>query len=75
MHEHMHRHVQGSVPARVHRALRDLALDLRRPVGDLVADGVLLLLRWHDRGKGLPEPTPPLTSRSNPPEGRTGEAT
>ena len=61
MHETMNRHVQTTVPAKVHRALRDLALDLDRPVGELVADGILLLLRFHDRGHALPEPMPPLS--------------
>ena len=59
------RHVQTTVPAKVHRALRDLALDLDRPVADLVADGILLLLRFHDRGGGLPEPQPPNASNQS----------
>jgi hypothetical protein len=56
------RHVQTTVPALVHRALHDLSYETGRSVGDLVADGVLLLLRWHDRGHDLPQPAPPLAS-------------
>lgn len=39
--------------------LHHLAVDLRRPVGDLLADATVLLLRWHGRGKGLAEPELP----------------
>lgn len=41
------------------RRLKHLAVDLGVPVGDLLAEGVVLLLRWHSRAEGLPEPTPP----------------
>jgi hypothetical protein len=65
MHESMTRHVQAIVLAKVHRALRELALDLDRPVGDLVGDGVLLVLTFHGRGQGLPEPTPPVPTKGD----------
>lgn len=40
-------------------ALRHLAIDLNRTVGDLLADGALVLLRMHDRAERLPAPTVP----------------
>jgi len=60
------RHVQTQVPAVVHRRLRDLALDLDRPIGDLVSDAILLLLGWHGHADGLPRPTPPLSLPTTP---------
>lgn len=56
------RHVQAIVPAEVHRRLRDLSYDTQRPVADLVFDGILLVLRYHDRGGGLQEPVAPSSS-------------
>jgi hypothetical protein len=55
----------------VHRRLRDLSYETGRSVGDLVGDAIVLLLRYHDRGEGLPAPTPPVTSASTPDEKET----
>jgi hypothetical protein len=46
----------------IDRALRHLAVDLEVPVGDLLAEGAVLLLRWHGRADGLPMPTLPKAS-------------
>jgi hypothetical protein len=56
---HAARHVQAQVPPELHRRLRDLSYDTERSVGDLMVDATLLLLRFHGRGGGLPEPVPP----------------
>jgi len=53
------RHVQTQAPADWHRRLRDLSYDTQRSVADLLLDGLLLLLRFHDRGAGLPAPMLP----------------
>jgi hypothetical protein len=53
------RYVQGTTTGPTHRALHDLAYETGRSVGDLVGDGVLLVLQLHGRAHGLPEPTPP----------------
>ena len=58
---HVARHVQSIVPPQVHKALSALSYDLGRSIGELVLDGVLLVLRHHDRGAGLPEPQRPLS--------------
>ncbi len=50
------RHVRTLLPAPVHERLRHLGLDLDRSLGDLLAEGAILVLRYHDRGEGLPEP-------------------
>jgi hypothetical protein len=55
----MNRHVQTQVTSDIHRKLHDLAYETRRSVGSLVLDGLLLVLRFHDRADGLPEPLPP----------------
>ncbi len=41
---------------------KHLALDLGRPVQELLAEGAILLLRYHGRGAGFPEPEPPTAS-------------
>jgi len=50
-------HLRSHPPRLAQPELRD-----RRSVGELVGDGVLLLLRFHDRGAGLPEPMPAVPS-------------
>lgn len=54
------RHARTLLPAVVHDRLRHLSLDLGRSLADLLVDGALLLLRFHDRGTDLPEPQPPI---------------
>lgn len=53
-------HVRTTIPAEWARRLSHLSADLRLTKRELQADGVLLLLRFHGQGEGLPEPTPPL---------------
>jgi hypothetical protein len=67
---HEVRRVQGIICGPAHRAIHDLSYETGRSVGELVGDGVLLLLRYHDRGHGLPEPTPPVPSTSDEKEAR-----
>ena len=50
------RHVRTLLPAHVHERLRHLGLDLGRSLGDLLAEGAVLVCRYYDRGEGLPEP-------------------
>jgi hypothetical protein len=52
------RNVDLRIAADVHDRLRYLAIDFDVEVEDLIIDGVFLLLRYHDVGRGLPEPTP-----------------
>jgi hypothetical protein len=51
--------VRTSVPRDIHARLRHLALDLGVTLGDLMVDGAVLVLRYHERGEGLREPLPP----------------
>ena len=53
------RHARTILPAEIHERLRHLSLDLRKPLADLLVQGAVLLLRYHDRGHGLPEPMAP----------------
>jgi hypothetical protein len=48
------------LPPLVHERLRHLAFDLHTSLADLLVEGAVLLLRFHDKGGSLPEPTPPL---------------
>lgn len=43
-------------------SLRHLSVDLGKPMNKLMIDGLVLLLRFHERGHGLPEPEPPKPS-------------
>lgn len=52
--------VRGPIPAEWADLLGHLAVDLKRSRPQLIAEGVLLLLRFHQRGAGLPEPLPPV---------------
>lgn len=52
--------VRGPIPAEWADLLDHLAVDLRRSRPQLVTEGILLLLRFHQRGHGLPEPLPAL---------------
>lgn len=54
------RNVRVTLPGELHERLRHLGVDLRLPLGQLLAEAVVLLLRHHDRATGLPEPTKPV---------------
>ena len=56
------RHARTILPVPVHEQLAHLSVDLGMTIGDLLAEGVLLLLRYHGRAEGLAEPTPPRTT-------------
>lgn len=51
--------VRISIPIDLHTRLRHLALDLDSTLAAVATDGLLLVLRYHDCGDGLPEPTAP----------------
>jgi len=51
--------VRAALPPPVYTAIKHLSVDLVVPVNQLLVEGALLLLRYHDRGAGLPEPMPP----------------
>ena len=53
------KYVRGRLPADRHEALRHLGLELGLSVDDLLNESVVLLLRFHGHGQGLPEPLPP----------------
>lgn len=62
--------IRAAMPPAIHAELKHLSVDLGRPVIDLMVDAAILLLRYHDRGAGLPEPeapkvpsTPPRTTK------------
>ncbi len=48
--------VRSDLPDELFKSLKHLAVDLRRPMGQLLAEAVVLLLRHHGRGDGLPPP-------------------
>lgn len=54
-----YRTVRLTVPIDLHTRLRHLALDLDSTLTAVATDGLLLVLRYHERGEGLPEPTAP----------------
>jgi len=56
--------IRAALPQDVLHQLKHLALDLGRPVNALLAEAAVLLLRYHERGHGLPEPTPLAPSSS-----------
>ncbi|MFI5298073.1 MAG: hypothetical protein ACHREM_08240 [Polyangiales bacterium] len=51
------RHVRTQLGAVTHERLRHLSLRLGVPLHQLLAEGAILLLRYHGDGEGLPEPT------------------
>jgi hypothetical protein len=53
--------IRAALPQHILHQLKHLALDLGRPVNVLLAEAAVLLLRYHDRGSGLPEPAPPVS--------------
>ncbi len=58
--------VRAALPPQLHQKLKHLALDLKRPVQELLVDAAILLLRYHERGAGLPEPDPPNAPAPKP---------
>jgi hypothetical protein len=54
------RTVRVTIPSHLHAELRHLGIDLDLDLDELVAEGIRLLLRYHDRAEGLPEPRAPL---------------
>lgn len=53
--------VRGPIPPEWVDLLDHLAVDLKRSRPQLVTEGILLLLRFHERGAGLPEPLAPVS--------------
>ncbi len=51
--------IRAALPPHILHELKHLAVDLKKPVQELLVDAAILLLRYHDRGAGLPEPEPP----------------
>jgi hypothetical protein len=58
--------IRAALPQHLHDELKHLSVDLGRPVIDLMVDAAILLLRYHDRGAGLPEPDPPNAPAPKP---------
>lgn len=48
--------VRAALPPHILHELKHLSVDLKKPVQELLVDAAILLLRYHDRGTGLPEP-------------------
>jgi hypothetical protein len=65
--------IRAALPQHLHDELKHLSVDLGRPVIDLMVDAAILLLRYHDRGAGLPEPEPPAP-KPTPMAGKKGAA-
>jgi hypothetical protein len=59
------RHARTLLPVEVHSRLAHLALDLGTSLADLLVVGAILVLRYHLRGDGLPEPMPPTEDDSS----------
>lgn len=53
------RHARTILPAEVHGRLGHLALDLGCSLAELLAEGAVLVLRYHGHGEGLPAPELP----------------
>jgi hypothetical protein len=53
--------IRAVLPHPIDTAIKHLAVDLGIPVTKLMVEASILLLRYHDRGHGLPEPMPPCT--------------
>lgn len=54
--------VRADLPHHIYTAIRHLSVDLTVPMNQLLVEGLILLLRYHDRGSGLPEPVPPAST-------------
>jgi hypothetical protein len=55
------RHARTIVPSDLHERLSHLAIDLHTTIAALLAEGAILVCRYHGRGEGLPEPMPPAS--------------
>lgn len=56
--------IRAALPPEIHSEVKHLSVDLNKPVIDLMVDAAILLLRYHGRGAGLPEPLPPKPASS-----------
>ena len=56
MHDQHDRHVRTTIPATWATKLAHLAADLGVHRHELLREGLVLLLRYHGHGDGLPEP-------------------
>lgn len=52
--------VRGSLPPEMFREYLHLKVDLGRTTDEMVVESFIVLLRYHGRGEGLPEPMPPV---------------
>ncbi len=57
--------IRAALPQDLHDQLKHLAVDLKKPDQELLVDAAILLLRYHERGHGLPEPLPPPATPSS----------
>ena len=53
-------HIRSTIPVAWGIALDHATADLRITKTEAVREGVGLFLRFHGRGKGIPEPLPPV---------------
>jgi hypothetical protein len=67
-HDQPDRHARTMLAGEVHDRMKHLAVDLRMSLAELLAEGALLVLRYHDRAEGLPEPRLPLASNLKNPK-------
>lgn len=49
--------VRTALSRDVHARLRHLSVDIEVPIGSLLQEAVVLLLRFYERGHGLQEPS------------------
>lgn len=56
--------VRADLPHHLYTSLKHLSVDLGEPMNKLLIDGLVLLLRYHERAHGLPEPEPPVKPSS-----------
>ena len=53
------RHIRAIIPADLHDRVAHLAVDLRATLGELFLEALVLLCRYNDAGRNLPEPKAP----------------
>jgi len=56
--------IRAALPPNILDELKHLAIDLKKPVQELLVEGAILLLHFHGRGRGLPLPLPPVSSEN-----------
>jgi len=66
--------IRAALPPAIHAELKHLSVDLGRPIIDLMVDAAILLLRYHGRGAGFPEPELPKAASSGTLTARKGGA-